>query len=174
MNRTEKAAEVQRLEAEFRKTENAFLLGLTGLNVAQVTDLRRQIRSTSSRCRVVKNTLAGIAGSTTGLQELTKDLKGPVAIAYTDSKDPSALAKILQAFARAHPKMVVRAGYVQGKVVGGERLVEISSLPGRPELLGKLAFLLAQPIARFVTVLAAPVRQMGTVLQQVKLKKDEA
>lgn len=174
MDRTEKAAEVQRLEAEFSKTENAFLVSLAGLNVSQVTELRRQIRLTSSRCRVVRNTLARVAGSKTRLKELTSDLEGPIAIAYNESKDPSSLAKVIYTFAKANPKMGVRAGFVQGKVVAPEKIAEISTLPSRHELLGRLAFMLAQPIATFGGLLAAPVRQLGSVMQQVGAKKGES
>ncbi len=174
MNRTEKAAEIQRLEAEFQKTENAFLVSLAGLKVAQVMELRRQIRSTSSKCRVIKNTLAELAASKTALKDFTKDLKGPAAIAYTYAKDPSSLAKVIHAFSKANPKMGIRAGFVQGKIVVPEKIVEISMLPSRGELLSKLAFLLAQPIARFGMVLAAPLQQMGTVLGQVMDKRGSA
>ncbi|MEW6369135.1 MAG: 50S ribosomal protein L10 [Acidobacteriota bacterium] len=172
MNRTEKAAEVNRLETEFAGTENAFLLGLAGLKVSQVVELRRQIRATSSRCKVIKNTLAEIAGSKTRLKDLTKDLRGPVAIAYTDSKDPSALAKALYNASKSLPKLAVRAGFVGGKVVSPEKLAEISTLPSRQELLGKLAFLLAQPISRLAGVLAAPVRTLGAVMGQLKSRKE--
>ncbi len=172
MNRTEKTAEVNRLETEFAGTENAFLLGLAGLKVSQVVELRRQIRATSSRCKVIKNTLAEIAGSKTRLKDLTKDLSGPVAIAYTENRDPSALAKALFNASKTMPKLAVRVGFVQGKVVSPEKLAEISALPPRQELLGKLAFVLAQPISRFAGVLGAPVRTLGLVIGQLKSKKE--
>ncbi|MBI2840530.1 MAG: 50S ribosomal protein L10 [Acidobacteria bacterium] len=172
MNRIEKTAEVDSLEAVFSKTQNAFLISLAGLNVAQVTDLRRQIRSTSARCKVVKNRLARVAGSRTHLMELTKDLRGPIAIAYTDKKDPSQLAKVIHTFAKANPKMGLKAGFVQGKVVAAEKIAEISTLPSREELLGRMAYLLAQPLARFAGVLAAPLRTFGSVMKQVGDKKE--
>lgn len=174
MNRTEKATEVKKLESDFAATENAFLISLTGLTVAQVTDLRRQIRGTSSSCKVVKNTLAGIAGASTPLKDFTKDLRGPVAIAYTRQKDPAQLAKVIHQFAKANPKMGVHAGFVQGKIVEAAKIAEISTLPGRHELLGKLAFLLAQPLSRLATVLAAPMRTLGSVMEQTRQKKESA
>jgi large subunit ribosomal protein L10 len=130
------------------------------------TDLRREIRKLSSKYVVVKNTLALRAAKSTSMEALGPHFKGPTAIAYNDS-DAVPLTKFLLEFAKAKPQIVFKAGLVEGKPVDAQQLDAISKLPGRPELLGKLIYLLKAPLTNLVGVLKSPMRELSSVLKQV-------
>src|SRR5947209_17881870 len=98
VTRAEKEAELEELESAFKGADTAILLDYKGLNVPQVTDLRRQLRSAKASYKVVKNTLAKRAVKGTSLEALEKYFEGTTGVAYT-ATDPVALAKTLTTFA---------------------------------------------------------------------------
>src|SRR6185369_12246700 len=112
VTRADKAAELQQLEAAFQGSETAILVDYKGLNVPQVTELRRQLRSAKARYKVVKNTLAKRALKGTSFEPLSEFLVGTTALAYT-ATDPVALAKTLTTFAKTAPSLTIKAGVVQ-------------------------------------------------------------
>jgi large subunit ribosomal protein L10 len=153
--------------------DSAILLDYKGLNVPQVTELRRQVRAVKGQYRVVKNTLARRALKGTSFEPLAEFFQGTTAIAYTGT-DPVALAKTLTGFAKTAPSLTIRAALVQGRRIGADEVTELASLPGRPELLAKLLFLLNAPMTRLVTVLNAAPQALLTVLAQAEKKRGEA
>src|SRR6476661_865280 len=102
VTKADKAVELQDLEAAFKGSDSAVLVDYRGLNVPQVTDLRRQLRSVKATYKVVKNTLARRALKGTQFEALEEHFKGTTAVAYTSS-DPVALAKTLATFAKTAP-----------------------------------------------------------------------
>src|SRR6187455_3768580 len=97
VTRADKELELQQLERAFQGSETAILVDYKGLNVPQVTELRRQLRSAKASYKVVKNTLAKRALKGTSFEPLEKFFEGTTAVAYT-KKDPVALAKTLTTF----------------------------------------------------------------------------
>ena len=87
VSRADKEAELQTLEAAFRGSESAILVDYRGLNVPQVTELRRQLRGAKANYRVVKNTIARRALKGTKFEALTEHFTGTTAVAYT-ATDP--------------------------------------------------------------------------------------
>src|SRR5438067_4872871 len=102
VTRADKEAELQQLETAFKGCETAILVDYKGLNVPQVTELRRQLRSAKARYKVVKNTLAKRALKGTSFESLAPFFVGTTALAYT-ATDPVALAKTLTTFAKTAP-----------------------------------------------------------------------
>jgi large subunit ribosomal protein L10 len=166
VNRTEKQTCIDELNAEFRNIKNAILIDYRGLKVVDVTQLRREIHKLSSKYVVVKNTLAILAAKDTSLESLKDCLKGPTAIAYNDS-DAVPLTKFLLDFAKTKPQVQFKAGLVEGKPISVDQLESIAKLPGRPELLAKLIYLLKAPMTHLVSVLKSPVRDLAAVVKQV-------
>src|SRR3954465_2267590 len=108
VTRADKAAELQQLEAAFQGSETAILVDYKGLNVPQVTELRRQLRTAKASYKVVKNTLAKRALKGTAFAPLEKFFEGATGVAYT-SKDPVALAKTLTTFVKTAPALTIKA-----------------------------------------------------------------
>src|ERR1700681_113122 len=110
--RAEKEAERQQLESTFKGSDSAILVDYKGLNVPQVTELRRQLRSAKAGYRVVKNTIAKRAIKGTSFEALEKYFEATTAVAYT-STDPVALAKTLTTFVKTAPTLKIKAAMVQ-------------------------------------------------------------
>ena len=171
VTRAEKEAELQQLQDAFKGCESAILVDYCGLNVPQVTELRRQLRAAKARYRVVKNTLAKRAVQGTPFEPLGAHLSGTTAVAYTGA-DPVALAKALTTFAKAAPKLTIKAAVVQGRTIRPAEVTDLAALPGKPQLYAKLLFLLQAPMQQFLSVLTAAPRNLVNVLVQLEKKQE--
>jgi large subunit ribosomal protein L10 len=173
VTRAEKQEELSQLESAFKGTDSAILVDYKGLNVPQVTSLRRELRKAKAGYKVVKNTIAKRAVKGTVFEGLGDHFAGTTAIAYT-ANDPVLLAKTLTTFARTAPSLQIKAAVVQGRAIKPAEVTDLANLPGKTELYGKLLFLLQAPMQQLVTVLSAVPRDLVTVLSQVEKKKTEA
>ena len=173
VTRAEKETELRDLESAFKGSDSAVLVDYKGMNVPQVTELRRQVRAVKGQYRVVKNTLARRALKGTTFEPLSEFFQGTTAIVYTGT-DPVALAKTLTTFAKTAPALTIKAAVVQGRKIQAAEVTELAALPGKPELYAKLLFLLNAPMVRLVTVLNAAPQALLNVLAQAEKKKGDA
>ncbi len=167
MNREEKHQSAATLGEQFRSISSAFLIDYRGLKVVDATELRRKVREINGSYVVVKNTLAMRAAKETKLEQLTPYFQGPTAVAY-HPKDIVGLAKLLTEVAKSNPNVAFKAALIEGKVVPVSEIQNIATMPSKQVLLGKLLFLLKAPLQRLATVLQAPIRDLGLVMNQIK------
>jgi large subunit ribosomal protein L10 len=172
VTRADKVVELEQLEKAFKGSDSAILVDYKGMNVPQVTELRRQLRSAKASYKVVKNTIARRALKGTSFEVLEKFFEGTTAIAFT-STDPVALAKTLTTFGKTTPTLQIKAAVVQGRAVKPAEVAELASLPGKPELYAKLLGTLNAPMVRLVTVLSAVPRDLMNVLAAAEKKRNE-
>src|ERR1700736_2324721 len=116
-----------------------------------MTDLRKQARKSGVYLRVLKNTLARRAVAGTPFAGLSEYMVGP--LVYGISPDPVATAKLLNDFANANDKLVIKAGAMPNAVCSAKEVKALATMPSRNELLATLLGTMQAPVARFVRTL---------------------
>ncbi len=171
MNRAQKEALVASLNTVFNETTIVVVTHYLGLTVAEMGDLRRQMKEADASFRVTKNRLTRLALEGTKFRGLSPLFVGPTAIAY--SEDPVAAAKVAVAFSKRNDKLTILGGAFgeQELDVGGVTL--LATLPSLDELRGRLAGLIVAPAQRLATVTQAPAAQLARVFAAY-VEKDEA
>ncbi|HVB52244.1 MAG TPA: 50S ribosomal protein L10 [Acidimicrobiales bacterium] len=152
--RTAKVATVDELKAKVEGTSTAVVTEYRGMTVAEISTLRRQLRTLDADYKVFKNTLVRRAIEGTSVASLDEFLVGPTAIAFVNG-DVSAVAKALRDFARATPTLIVKGGVLDGKPLSLQDLSALADLPSRDVLLARFAGLLASPLATMAGLLRA-------------------
>ena len=167
MANAEKAAAVAEITESFRGANAAVLTEYRGLTVAEITELRRALGSTT-KYAVVKNTLTKIAAREAGVDGLDDLLSGPTAVAFVTG-DPVEAAKGLRDFSRNHPTLVVTGGVLDGRPLTVAEITRLADLESREVLLAKLAGAMQGSLAKAVGLFAAPLSQaarLAAALQQ--------
>ena len=144
---------VSEISSKIKESQSTVVVEYRGLNVAEVTELRRALRAEDVDFKVYKNTMAQRAVDELGFAELKESLKGPNAMAF--SKDATAPARILSKFAKNHKALVLKSGIVEGKEVDLDTLKELANLPNRDGMLSMLLSCLQSPVRSFACVVKA-------------------
>ena len=162
VSRAKKTEQVEKLSTELKSVSSVIVATYSKLTVAQDYELRKTLRTSGAKYRVIKNTLAERAAKGTKVEEV---LKGVTSIAYTQG-DPVALAKALAKYAKDNPEFTFKAGVVEGRVVSIKEIESLATMPSKEELYSKLLFLLNAPAQRLATVINATGRDLAVVLNQ--------
>ena len=171
MDRAQKQRLVERLQQDLAGTSCVVVTHQTGLNVDEVTQLRRQVRSAGASFRVTKNRLAKRALAGTPFESLSSLFTGPTAIAF--SRDPVAAAKVVVGYANRNERLTIIGGGLAGQQIDAVGIKELASLPSLDELRGKLIGLLQAPAVRLATVLQASAGQIARILAAYAEKPNE-
>jgi large subunit ribosomal protein L10 len=171
VSKAKKIEQVDKLTSELKNVSSVIVATYTKQTVAQDFELRKTLRSTGAKYRVVKNTLVERAAKGTKIEEVLKNLEGVTSIAYTEG-DPVALAKALSKYAKDNPEFTFKAGVVEGRMISIKDIEALANMPSKEEIYSKLLFLLNAPAQRLVTAMNAVGRNLAVVVDQgVKEKK---
>lgn len=173
MEREAKTAAVEALQASFGAAKAAVLTDFRGLTVADMTDLRRHLRKAAVEYKVVKNTLAVRALRAGGMEGLAPYFEGPTGVAISRT-DPLAPARALLAWGKGRPAFTVKAGMVEGVVMGPAEIAVVAALPGREVLLSRMLSVLKAPVRNLASVLHGQVRSLAAVLAEVRQQREKA
>jgi large subunit ribosomal protein L10 len=171
MPRPEKVQAVEDIKQRIDAAPAVFLTEYRGLSVPEQEQLRAGLREAGAEYKVVKMTLAAIAARDLGLDELAEEMVGPTAIAFAGT-DAVAAAKALTKFAEEHDVFVVKSGLLGGNVLAPEQVGELAKLPGREELLGKIAGAMAAPLFGAAGLFQAFTRNAAGMMSQLLEKKE--
>jgi large subunit ribosomal protein L10 len=172
LNLEEKKAVVEEVAAQVAGAKAIVLAEYRGLEVGNMTDLRRKARRSGVYLRVLKNTLARRAVKDTPFAQLADQMVGP--LVYGISSDPVATAKVMNEFAKGNDKFVIKAGAMPNAVISAKEVAALASLPSREELLAKLMGTMQAPIAQFVRTLNEVPSKFVRALAAVRDAREKA
>ena len=165
MSREEKAQIIDGLQEVFSECSVGILTDYRGLSTAEITDLRRTLRRSDIKYRVVKNTLARFAAERADKNDLATLFDGPVAIVfgYGDIAEP---ARILTDYIRtAKAELSIKGGFLGDRLLTSENVETLATLPSEEVLLGRVLAGMQSPIVTLVGALISPLRGVMSVLQ---------
>ena len=152
---------IDEISEKFKASVSTIVVDYRGLNVAEVTELRKQLREAGIEFKVYKNTMTRRAADAAELSGLNDALTGPNAIAFS-TEDVVAPAKVLNDFAKKHEALEIKAGVIEGNIATVEEIKALAELPSREGLLSML-----------LSVLQAPMRNFALVTKAVAEQKEE-
>ena len=152
---------VDEIAGKLKDSVSTVVVDYRGLNVAEVTELRKQLREAGIEFKVYKNSMTRRAAEQVELSGLNEALTGPNAIAFSN-EDVVAPAKILNDFAKKHEALEIKAGVIEGNVASVEEIKALADLPSREGLLSML-----------LSVLQAPIRNLALATKAVAEQKEE-
>ncbi|WP_042453932.1 50S ribosomal protein L10 [Neobacillus dielmonensis] len=152
---------VDEIAEKLKASVSTIVVDYRGLSVAEVTELRKQLREAGVEFKVYKNTMTRRAAEAAGLEGLNAALTGPNAIAFS-AEDVVAPAKILNDFAKKNEALELKAGVIEGNVATVEEVKALAELPSREGLLSML-----------LSVLQAPIRNLALAAKAVADQKEE-
>jgi large subunit ribosomal protein L10 len=172
LNLSEKQAVVAEVAEQVSKAQVIVVAEYRGLEVGNITTLRKQAREGGVYLRVLKNTLARRAVEGTPFAALADKMVGP--LIYGISTDPVAAAKVLNGFAKDNDKLVIKAGAMANYLMDVNGVKALATMPSREELLSKLLGTMQAPITQFVRTLNEVPTKFVRGLAAVRDAKEKA
>lgn len=173
LNLDQKKSIVAEVAAVAAKAHSAVAAEYRGLSVVAMTALRSEGRKTGVYVRVVKNTLARRAVEGTEFACMQDGLVGPLILAFS-KEEPGAAARLMQDFAKANDKMVIKLVSFGGKMLAPGDIDRLSKMPTREQALSMLMGVMLAPITKFVRTLSEPNAKMVRTFAALRDKKQAA
>lgn len=149
-----KKQEVDIIAEQLKNSVSTVIVDYRGLSVAEVTELRSQLREAGVEYKVYKNTMVRRAAEQAGIDGLNEFLVGPTAIA-TSTEDVVAPAKVIAGFAKEHKALEVKTGVMEGNVISAEQVNTVGTLPSHDGLVSMLLSVLQAPVRNFAYAVKA-------------------
>ena len=168
----QKKAIVSNIAEKLKTSCAGVVVNYQGINVADDTKLRKDLRESGVEYMVAKNTLLRLAAKEAGLEELNSVFEGSTAIALSEN-DYVAASKILCEFAKDHEFFKIKSGFIDDNVVGKKEIKNLAKLPSREVLIAQVLSGLNAPIAGFANVLNGTIRGLVIALNAIAQKQKE-
>ena len=149
----QKKAIVEEVSSLLKDSGSVIVAEYRGLNVAEISELKRDLLKENAKMCVYKNTLVDRAAEACGYSDMKQYLEGPNAL--ISSVDSISAAKIATKFAKKHENLVIKAAIVEGKVVGKDDVIALSKLPNKEGMLSMLLSVLQAPVRSFACAVKA-------------------
>lgn len=172
LNLEQKKAVVAEVSAQVGKAQVIIVAEYRGLEVGVMTDLRAKARKAGVYLRVLKNTLVRRAVKDTPFDKLAEKMIGP--LVYGISSDPVASAKVLNDFAKANERFVIKAGGLPNSVISAKDVTALANMPSREQLLSTLLGTMQAPVVKFVQTLNEVPGRFVRTLAAVRDQKEKA
>ena len=169
MPKSEKIARVAELKARIEGSDALLLTEYRGLTVSDITELRRSLAEGGARFAVVKNTLMQRAAADASIDELESLLEGPTAVAFI-AGDPVAAAKKVVEAAKKFPTLILKGGYMDGKILSADEAKGLADLEPREVMLSKIAGLLKGEMSRAAAMFVSAQSTFLSLLEAYKEK----
>jgi large subunit ribosomal protein L10 len=171
VERAAKSEQIAALGEVFKTTKVVVVAHYSGLSVAQMQTLRRQMKQSGATVKVAKNRLAKIALEGSDVASIAPLLKGPALIAY--SGDPVAAPKAAVEFAKANERFVILGGAMGKTSLDPNGIKALAALPSLDELRAKIVGLIVAPATKIAQVVNAPAAKLARVVQAYSAKSGE-
>ena len=155
MNIEQKKAIVAEVAEVAERAPSAIAVEYSGLNVAEMTELRRSARAAGIYLKVVRNTLARRALEGTRFDCMRDELVGPLLLAFAND-EPGSAAKVIRDFSKTNEKLVVKLISLDGRLLAAADLEKVASIPSLDQARAMLLGLLQAPMGKFLRVLSEP------------------
>ena len=171
MDRAAKSEVVSTLGQVFRATKVVVVAHYSGLTVAQMQNLRRQMKQAGAKVKVAKNRLAKIALEGSDVASIASLLKGPALIAF--SGDPIAAPKVAVDFAKTNENFIILGGAMGTTALDPNGVKALAALPSLDELRAKIVGLIQAPATKIAQVVNAPAAKLARVVGAYAAKIEE-
>jgi len=176
MNRASKTELAEALKDMFTKAKVAIFADYKGLTATQADELRKQLRTTKTEVKVLKNNVARLITREGKMGDQAKALMdttvGPTLVAFAYG-DPAAAAKVIHKFSTDNEALKLKDSLMGTAKITAAMVEELAKLPSKEILLAKMLGTMNAPITNFVGVLAAVPRSLVQVLSAIERKKGE-
>ena len=170
LTKEKKQQQVAKIKEKFDDASLVVFADYRGLTVADIDELRGQLRELNSEFNIYKNTLATLAMADLNITQTGEILSGPTGFVRA-TEDPSAVAKIIKKYTKAHENVTIKGGIFENKLVEGQVVEQLAELPSRDELIAKTVGSIKAPITNLVMNLSSPIRGLVYTLKAIQDKK---
>lgn len=172
LTRKQKETQLTDLKDKFKKASSVVFTQYIGMNVADVSKLRKELKDAGAEMKVGKKSLMSMAAKELQMPELSDEvMKGAIACIFSYT-DPVTGPKTALAFAKTHPQVVFMGGMFEGKILSANDATSLASIPSREVLLATFAGMLQSPLRSFASMLNSPLSSFARATAELAKKKE--
>jgi len=172
ITREQKEEKVKEIAEDLKDANLVVLTDYRGLDVKEISSLRKELRDVGCKYRVVKNTLSKLATKEAEMEDLSSYFEGPIAIAVTSSEDPVEPTKVLLRWEKQTKKLLVKAGMLEGRIMEKEDVEALGAIPPKEVLLAQVCGAFQAPISGLAAALQGNISKLVYALDSIKQNKE--